>query len=159
MSPCKKVEKLLERENVSPVIPERFIFGEILHSQLKENFEALGNNYKSKRRFYNAVSGKILKKYKRFYYNKSFLGSKRFFQPYKTISRINDNQLRYGKITKKIINDIHEFFERDDVSRMCPGKKDCISRNKVKKQKRVLNDTLQNLYKSFSHSVNYKISY
>lgn len=34
-------------------------------------------------------------------------------------------------------------------TRLLPGKTDTITKNKVKMQKRILNDTLQNLHKSF----------
>lgn len=160
MSPDRSIKKLLKNENVSPVIRKRLIFGEALHSQLKANFVTLGKGYKLRRKFYAAVSGNILRKYKRFLCDKSFLKCKSIYHRYKIpSSQLHGNQLHYCKITKETVNDVQEFFERDDVSRMCPGKKDCISRNKVKKQKRVLNDTIQNLHKKFKSSVSYKISY
>jgi len=41
------------------------------------------------------------------------------------------------------------FFERDDVSRMCAGKKETVTRSKVTKQKRYLLDNMRNLHKKF----------
>lgn len=46
-----------------------------------------------------------------------------------------------GKIT--------EFLEKDECSRVLPGKKDVITKRKLKKQKRLLNDSLANLHQKF----------
>jgi hypothetical protein len=51
-------------------------------------------------------------------------------------------KIRMGKI-------IRDFFERDDVSRLSAGVKQTITRLKVKKQKRIMNDSMKNLYKTF----------
>ena len=49
---------------------------------------------------------------------------------------------------------LKEFFERDDVSRVCPGKKDCVSvkledERKEKVQKRLLLSNLKEIYQHF----------
>ena len=44
---------------------------------------------------------------------------------------------------------VRDFFERDDVSRLTAGVKQTITRLKVKKQKRIMNDSMKNLYKKF----------
>lgn len=44
---------------------------------------------------------------------------------------------------------VHNFYEDDENSRMCPGKKDCVTKSKLKKQKRYLNDSLYNLHKKY----------
>nr|CAH7750639.1 unnamed protein product [Callosobruchus chinensis] len=55
---------------------------------------------------------------------------------------------------------IQDFFEFEDVSRVCPGKKEYVSRNKVQKQKRYLSNTLKNLYLQFVKKYPaYKIGY
>ena len=53
---------------------------------------------------------------------------------------------RHSDKTKKTISD---FLLRDDNSKMCPGKKDTITRLKDKKQKRHLSDTMLNLHQKF----------
>lgn len=45
---------------------------------------------------------------------------------------------------------IEELFTRDDNSRMTTGKKQTITKNKVKEQKRLLLDTMINLHEKFS---------
>lgn len=47
-------------------------------------------------------------------------------------------QTRVSKINVQVKQDIREFFEDDEVSKVCPGKKDCVTKYKMKKQKRVL---------------------
>ena len=49
---------------------------------------------------------------------------------------------------------LKEFFERDDVRRLCPGKKDCVSvkledERKEKVQKRLLLSNLKEIYQHF----------
>lgn len=44
---------------------------------------------------------------------------------------------------------LQNFYEDDTVSKMCPGKKDFVKKGKIKKRRRVLLDSMQNLYKRF----------
>ncbi|KAH9643208.1 hypothetical protein HF086_012870 [Spodoptera exigua] len=55
--------------------------------------------------------------------------------------------------------EIEVFFEDDENSRLCSGKKECITRNKVRKQKRYISDTLVNLHEKFLKTSSYTISY
>jgi len=48
--------------------------------------------------------------------------------------------------TKDLIQD---FFERDDNSRLTSGKKQTATKNKIKKQKRLLHDTVVNMHEKF----------
>lgn len=59
-------------------------------------------------------------------------------------------------ITNQIREEIHKFFERDDVSRMCPGKKNCLEENK---QKRLLLETVKNLHPLFCAETGIRVSY
>ncbi|CAH0403492.1 unnamed protein product [Chilo suppressalis] len=49
----------------------------------------------------------------------------------------------------KMKKQIEDFFLRDDITRATSGKRECITRNKCKKQRRYQNDTLKNLYEIF----------
>ena len=54
---------------------------------------------------------------------------------------------------------IENFMEEDSNSRVSAGKKDVITKQGVRKQKRVMLDTLINLHKLFIEKSNIKISY
>lgn len=62
----------------------------------------------------------------------------------------------HTELTKKI----NSFFLRDDVSRNTAGKKDTVTKGKVKMQKRFLIDSMKNLFKAFkSENLDAKCSY
>lgn len=54
---------------------------------------------------------------------------------------------------------VHEFYNDDLNSTVCAGKKEFITKNKIKMQKRYLNAPLKILYRKFLSEVNIKISY
>lgn len=54
---------------------------------------------------------------------------------------------------------IHRFYEDDNNSRCAAGKKECITRNKIKKQKRYLLDSLKNLHHKFLKTNSMTIGY
>ncbi|KAJ8722265.1 hypothetical protein PYW08_004667 [Mythimna loreyi] len=73
-------------------------------------------------------------------------------------------RLKKSKGQKIIINiglrkRIHDFLINDENSRLTAGKKETITRKKVKKQIRLLNDTLLNLHKKFNNTTGLNISY
>ena len=62
-------------------------------------------------------------------------------------------------ISGALKNKVKQFFESDSNSRMCPGRKDSITRGSVKKQKWLLLDTMRNLFDIFQCENETKISY
>lgn len=58
----------------------------------------------------------------------------------------------------ELLKTVANFFTRDDVSRISAGKKETVTQNKLKKQKRLLTDSLRNLHMKFC-SENRTISY
>lgn len=62
------------------------------------------------------------------------------------------NLLKRGgnKLSEAVINDVIEFYQDDENSRLLPGKKDCVSLGgKVYKQKRLIMFTLNELFANF----------
>lgn len=55
--------------------------------------------------------------------------------------------------------EVRVFYESDENSRLCSGKKEFIVRKKIRKQKRYLCDNLLNLHKKYLKSSNFTISY
>lgn len=58
--------------------------------------------------------------------------------------------------TKKAVE---EFLTQDEHSRLTPGKKDTITKRKVKQQVRFMNNLHLNLFKAFVNKSGIKISY
>ncbi|CAH0397370.1 unnamed protein product [Chilo suppressalis] len=79
---------------------------------------------------------------------------------FKTIKKENStvSSLTLTKPKKNIIStktEIELFFEDDENSRLCSGRKEFIVRKKIRKQKRYLNDSLLNLHKKFLKTSNF----
>ena len=66
----------------------------------------------------------------------------------------NNNIVR----TKNTRKSIQSFFEQDENSVFAPGSRDFIKKNKLRKRKRYLTDTVENLYKKYCTLSDSKIS-
>lgn len=151
-TPMKTVNDLLEGCYVTPEVRKRLLFGEAMVSQLKENSDRLPRNSKEKEVFQKCLSGTQLKKYRVSHMANKFLSRNRENSNILT----SDRKPPTFHITKQMRHKIHNFFERDDVSRMCPGKKDCFKNGKPR---RLLLDTVKNLYPKFVTETGIKLSY
>lgn len=107
---------------------------------------------KEKEKFCGLLSGDVVRKYKSLKLITDLTSGK--------FIRSKKRSLKRHQRRKQIKEKITSFFESDENSRLCPGKKDFISRSKIKRQKRYLNDNLKNLYKKIVASrSNFQISY
>ena len=71
---------------------------------------------------------------------------------------------KQGKpLSLETINKVVEFYQSDDYSRMCPGKKEFVSiksgSEKIQKQKRLLLVNLKELYEQFQQNNSYAIGF
>lgn len=158
-TPRRRVNKFLGKEKVSSHIRKRLLFCEVLTAQMRENLTSLGDSHRKKRAFYKMMKNNILRKYR-------FMNSASKECLLKTKSSTNSLKLaslnvlpRGCYLNKKVREDIKFFFERDDVSRITAGKKECVTVKKEKRQKRFLNDNLKKLHEKFLTTVDYKVSY
>ncbi|XP_041961131.1 FK506-binding protein 5-like [Alosa sapidissima] len=78
----------------------------------------------------------------------------------KATSKINKlKSVRKAAATRQ---SVVEFLTRDENSRLLPGKKDTVTQNKVRKQRRVLTKSLKELYKEYKsnlgseHTISYR---
>lgn len=154
-TPKKYVKRLVKGQLVSKTIKRKLLFGEVLKAQLRDNFTE-SKTLREKRNMINFISGKIVKKYRCQSLSLKSLTLKR-------ITR-NGKDLQREMITKNrilgVMQKIREFLEKDENSRLCAGKKECITRRKEKKKKRLLTDTLLNLFRKFKLShPHIKLSY
>lgn len=158
MTPNSKITALISdtRGNVEEV-KRKLLFSEIMENQLKENVKLIKND-KEEKIFRRVLSGPIVNKYKTVLKEMNI-------NPIKTTGKMNrslldfERKARKDKKSNKITASITRFLEEDCNSRLCPGKKDFITKNKVKKQKRILLDTMKHLYSKYLKSSKIKMSY
>uniref|UniRef100_A0A8D9AZZ8 Uncharacterized protein n=1 Tax=Cacopsylla melanoneura TaxID=428564 RepID=A0A8D9AZZ8_9HEMI len=142
-TPRTKVSKLLKKTPVSNELRKKILFGEVISQQIQQNFA--DTNCKTKRAlFQDVIGGKVIEKYKFKRYLEVLTSKRRNTEGYSKQKRI-----KYHKSIEELRRHVKEFLEQDISSRLTPGKKDTITRNKVKKQKRFLNDSLKNLHSKF----------
>ena len=140
-TPRKLVKKMLTGQKCSQQVRKQLTFNEVLKKQINLNY-CTEKGLKKKREFVKVITGKIVKKY-RLMNSLHSLTSRKIMNFHKSGDR---TRLIENEKVKRAVKD---FFERDSSSRLTAGKKETITRNKQKKQKRLLNDTLKNLYKEF----------
>ncbi len=160
-SPRAVIKNLMKTGNKT-TIQKKLLFGEVLKKNLSTGYKELKTNaHKFLIRKLLSRNSKVMKKY-RLLNQYNCITSKIVPQKQRkiTTTRPSIQDLRVKKITTAIRQSITHFFERDDISRMCPGKKDCKTMKKVKKQKRLLLGSLKSLYQKFCESnETFKISY
>lgn len=105
--------------------------------QLNDTYRK-GNNWK-KKSIEEILTGKIMKKYGLGTMAKKCMGV--FSGKHKRFQR--------GSKVKREAKKLLDFFERDDVSRLTAGQKQTITVRGIKKQRRILNYSLQDLHEQF----------
>lgn len=133
-TPRTKTRKILQRYPAKTV-RKTLVFHHVL-------LEELRNAYKSKstkKSVKDILAGNILKKYKFRTCAKMSVGA------YKKQGKV----FKRGSLSKHLSVTIKVFFERDDNSRLSTGKKRKLTWKGVKKQKRLLCSTLENLHQKY----------
>lgn len=143
-SPRSKVDIILKRGDPN-VIKKQLLVGQVLQQQIKESSTKCTSNY-DKKIISNVISGKISKKYR---VTKYLKGSISYHSYNQSLSRSTLLPARTVRENAELKKKIQDFFISDVSSVQAPGKKDCITFNKNKMQKRYLTDSIANLYKLF----------
>lgn len=152
LTPKSKVNKFLKGKKVDEGVRKRLFEGEVFKSEFKKHYSEL-QSHKDKQAFKERLSSsKILKKYKLITSTCKLLQCSSKIKPTYVA-----NKKQFMVSTKRL--QVRHFLENDENSTMSPGKKDTITRNKVKMQKRYLNNSLLNLHKSFLEANKTKMSY
>lgn len=126
MSPNSKVNDLIKDipVPVPPQVRKHLLFGEVLSTQLKTNATSLPKNSKEREVFQKCVSGTDIRKYKLLHMAKTFMPKEK---NNKTILK-SDKKVRELVLKPDVRQTIKDFFQKDDVSRMCPGKRDFVKK-------------------------------
>lgn len=146
LTPNKRVDLIMKNKEAH-TIRKTLLFAEVMKDQIVETKKIVKS--KKEKQFLRIITtGSLVKKYRIKHYFPRYFESRHTKRvPISTRNR---------KLTKAIVNHakliVKDFLEDDAHSRMAAGKKECITRHKVKKQKRYLNDTMKNLHKDFLRS-------
>lgn len=139
-TPRGKVRKMLQGQKVSPEVRRKLLFGEVLAKNLKEASKKL--HVKNRRKVVSSLSNAILRKYK-------CLGHMQKLTSRRLMAQRVNKAKRYLEANKKR-QAVISFLEKDESSRLCAGKKETVTMKKCKKQRRLLNDTMETLHKKFT---------
>lgn len=126
----------------------------IMITQIKDRYRMTKNQ--AYRNFISTLicRDNILMKYRLGNYARAVLGLSR-----RSLHASDGKKKRIPVKPTRMKTNVVEFLERDGNSRVKAGKKATITRNKEKKQLRLLNDSLKNLHAKFLIEKNLKISY
>ena len=143
-TPRSKTRHLL-RDTSSSYVKRALDFHHVLIEQMQQS----SKQNTIKKSIKEILRGKILRKYKLLMH-----AHKQIKVPKK---RRKDP--RKGSISLRLKDKVQSFFERDDNSRTMTGKKQTKTRYKIKKQIRLLSDTIGNLYQKYKAENLEKISF
>nr|CAI5849961.1 unnamed protein product [Callosobruchus analis] len=150
LTPKSKIEQLAEDPNQRKEIVKKALFGEVLQTQITENISK-AKTHQEKSNFKKLLSGPNVEKYKVWRISSGSV-TKKNFQP------SSPKKESKGK-KNRVVQIIQRFYEDDSNSRAAAGKKGCITRKKLKKQKRYLSDSLKNVHHKFLQTNALKIGY
>ena len=120
-------------------LKKTLIFHNIMVNEIKKS---------SKKIRTNIAANKVIKKYQMFGFAKN------------AMKLLNSG--KYNKKTsmsQRLRGQVQDFFQQDSISSMTSGVRNTITRKKVKKQKRLLNDTCRDVYKKFLEENKVKLSF
>jgi hypothetical protein len=151
-SPRKETRNLLRGERVKAAVKKTLLFHHALIIGLRNKYRQTKLD-KEKQLLSKIITSSFLKKYR--------LGAaaQRAFRITKRRTRQGGGDkldlkyhrklMRTSAAAKNLKRSVEEFLERDDNSRIKTGKKDTITKNGEKRQRRLLVDTLQTLHSKF----------
>ena len=154
---------MLGTSPVSNDVRRTLVYHHALVKSLKQKFQCAAKE-KTRNLIARIVSGKILKKYRfqKIIHDTLGVSAKRFCKNVNT----NGDEIacfarkKYISTHLKLQDQVVAFYTRDDVSRSTAGKKQTVTKGKVKKQKRFMTDTMKNLHRKFLlENVSSKLSY
>jgi len=151
LTPRSKTRRLLRYMSVSSEVKKTLLFHNVVIQSLHQKYASLKSRG-ARRKFQNLFVSHTIRKYKMLSVCRSVIGlsgrcAKRRLMP-------------NSDFCSKMKQQIKQFYVRDDVSRITAGKKETVTRNKVKMQKRFVLDTLENLHRKFlSENPHISVSY
>uniref|UniRef100_A0A6P7GBR5 Uncharacterized protein LOC114340191 n=1 Tax=Diabrotica virgifera virgifera TaxID=50390 RepID=A0A6P7GBR5_DIAVI len=158
-SPVRKVNALIKDIHVPPAVRKQLLYSEVLTSQLQEKADAFPKNSKEREVFHKCISGSTLRKYRMLHMAKKILPARLKKTNSKSSLLKSDVKVREIVLKQEVCQKVIDFFEQDDVSRMCPSKRDYVKHNCIKKQRRVLLHKVKDLVSKFVKETGIVLSY
>ncbi|KAL3287654.1 hypothetical protein HHI36_002121 [Cryptolaemus montrouzieri] len=143
-----KLQRMCDTPETRREVVKKALFGEVFNEQLKENYANL-KTLKEKQIFGEVVSSILIDKHKLWKCDGSAISYKRFQKSSRQSTLVPNVQTRRGRVPSKYFQTVRKFYENDDNSRIGAGRRECVTRKGVKKQKRYLLDSIANLYEKF----------
>ena len=142
-----KVDQLLNgKRTITKEIKKTLLLHHTLVGEIKKKYNSTASA-KKRQIIAGVVRAKIYKKYRL---------QNSMYKEFEMRPRVSKHQgpdarrkPRKDKTSSQLQERVKQFLSRDDNSRMTPGKKETITRHKIKKQKRILNDDLKTLHSKF----------
>ena len=159
-TPRTKTLKLLKNLAVPETHPARkqLKYYHSLINDLRTNY--VNSDEKDKRTILQATAGpKMRKSMLQTYHLKSIGANRKPLYAANTSGRLRNPRTNSLSAGSNLRNMVVDFYCRDDVSRMTTGKKQTVTKNKEKQQKRILTDTLDASHKQFNEESPISISY
>ena len=154
VTPRSRTNKQLKEAGLNPKqvhcsLRKRLLFSNVLVDEIRESTR-LNKSTSGKRIIRNIISGRIVKNYRLVKaINEATKLARNSLLSAKSKSCAVSKQTRLFAIYQAKKEQVKLFLERDDNSRMIPGKNDAKKSEGVKVQKRILNDYLYNLHAKF----------
>ena len=151
-TPLSKTNQLIRNSGLTPrkvpaVIKKKLIYANVVEDELQT---AAKKSDQHKEVVVSLLKGKQLKKYRlKKQLSRQLNVSEKFLRKRKDKSLKCLERRRLLAKQKELERQVRSFLERDDNSRMNPGKQDCLTVDGEKVQTRILNDYLYILYEKF----------
>ena len=147
-TPQKDADKLLRKKQVNGDVRKALQFGSAVFLAIKERYQK-SKSHKEKQ-FIAKIVAKRIRKYRMAKTAHAMLGI-----PQEAVMIRDDCLLRYNRKThvsscRRLSTTVDKFFCREDNSRTTTGKRDTVSKGGIKKQRRLLLDTLSRLYNKYT---------
>lgn len=148
-SPNRKVKELVGRNPMSHQIKKQLFKGFALERQLRKQIKGVSPKTKERQIIHKVIGTKDFKQYRLQKYFKNLVAYKKQKETDGKILDLTYTRKNYETVRVKEAMLLRRFFEDDSVSKMCPGKRDFVRKGTNKMQRRILLDTMKNLYSRF----------
>ena len=147
-TPQKKVRQLLRKCRVTPIVRKTLTFSTALIEGMKKRYR-ISRSTKEKQLIMKLVQTHV-KKYRMIAMAHSALGTPRRITSSTSWSVTTYNRATHQSVGQRWSVIVRDFLCRDDNSRITTGKRDTITRNGVKAQRRIMTKSMLRLHVIFT---------